>query len=115
MSRPDEALLQLWSRFIAHQREWDEPHAEFGDEEWERRSDLTYEMIAQLIAAEATTPAGIVAKLKAAIIDADEGDAWRWHIVLGQPAPLIEDTTWACNLMRSAIADLERLAQEARP
>ena len=110
MSRPDEALLQVWGHYADLIRTW----AGLSDEESDRRAEEVEDTILAAMETPASSPAGIVAKLKVAMLEADKDSAFRQHLLFGAPEPGRMDVIVPLNLIWSAIRDLERMAQEAR-
>ena len=110
MSRPDEALL--WQRYETFMRAWE--IGEFTDDENNQHAQRQDDMILEMLETPASSPAGPIVKLKAALLDLDEELRFTRHLLLDGPEPGRMDVSRPLNLIWSAIRDLERMAQEAR-
>ena len=106
MSRPDEALLQVWDRYADLIRTW----AGLSDEESDRRAEEVEDTILAAMETPASSPAGIAAKLKVAMLEAGKDSEFQQHLLFGAPEPGRMDVTRQDNLIWSAIRDLERMA-----
>ena len=116
MRRPDEALLQLWDRYVADQGAWERREAVHStNEELYRFHNQQDDLILAVMDTPATTVAGVATKLKAALAECAEEPGFREHLLLGAPEPGRMDVTRQENLIWSAIRDLERMAQEPQP
>ena len=111
MSRPNEALPQLWDECRERHRIWNTMDLGEEQENWFLEQDR--EMAATMLRTSAAAPAGIAVKLKAALLDLDVQMLFTKHLVLDGPEPGGSGASRPLNLIWSAIRDLERMAADA--